>query len=356
MSHLPTIALTHGDINGIGYEVILKAFEDERMYELCIPVLFGSTKILSHYRKHLGLTTAYNTITDISQAKTGVLNVIDCIDEDIRPEPGVTNQTAGEAALKSLEAALEAVTTGKADILVTAPINKKNIQSDRFVFPGHTEYLENKAGNDAKALMVLTSENLRVALVTTHLPVSEVSAAVTKDAVLEKIRLFNNSLKRDFGIHHPRIAVLALNPHAGEEGLLGREEEEVIIPAVQRAKEENIMAFGPYAADGFFGSGRFVKFDGVLAMYHDQGLAPFKVMAMESGVNFTAGLPWVRTSPDHGTGYDISGRGEASAESMRRAIYEGIDIFRNRRRDIEINANPLQRRAIEKSNNQNDNQ
>lgn len=345
---IPSIALTHGDINGIGYEVILKAFEDERLAELCLPVLFGSSKLVSQYKKQLGLETKYNVIQSIEDARPGVLNVIDCIPADVKADPGVASDEAGKAAYASLEAAAAAVASGKLDILVTAPINKKNIQSDKFVFPGHTEYLESIAEGDSTALMVLTSDNIRVALVTTHLPVADVPATITEESILEKIRLFNNTLRRDFGIHHPRIAVLSLNPHAGEEGLLGKEEQEIIIPAIEKAKDEKIMAFGPYAADGFFGSGRFVKFDGVLAMYHDQGLAPFKLMAMESGVNFTAGLPWVRTSPDHGTGYDISGRGEASAESMRSAIYTGIDIFRNRHREDEVTSNPLKKHYNER--------
>lgn len=339
--NIPVVAITHGDINGIGYEVILKAFEDERLAELCTPVLFGSAKIINHYRKQLGLETKTNVIEDMGDVRPGVLNVINCIPEDTRLEPGVSSQTAGQAALASLEAAMRAVTAGECDVIVTAPINKKNIQSPTFVFPGHTEYLESVAGADAKALMILANDNLRVALVTTHLPISAVPAAVTEENVLEKIRLFNRSLHRDFGIHHPRIAVLALNPHAGEEGLLGVEEQQVIIPAVDKARQEKIMVFGPYAADGFFGSGRFVKFDGVLAMYHDQGLAPFKAMAMDNGINFTAGLPWVRTSPDHGTGYDITGRGEASADSMRQAIYAAIDIWRNRRNEDHAHRDPL---------------
>lgn len=345
MSHIPTIAITHGDFNGIGYEVILKTFEDERMTELCTPILFGSSRILNQYRKDLGLNTQYKVIEKVSDAEAGVLNVIDCITPDIKAQPGVASEDAGKAALESLKHAVDNVKAGLVDVLVTAPINKKNIQSESFKFPGHTEYLEATAGDGSKALMVLCTEDLRVALVTTHLPISEVASAISEEVILEKMRLFNNSLCRDFGIHHPRIAVLSLNPHVGEDGLLGTEEKDIIIPAIEKAKEERIMIFGPYAADGFFGSGRFVKFDGVLAMYHDQGLAPFKVMAMDNGVNFTAGLPWVRTSPDHGTGYDICGRGEASPDSMRAAIYQAIDIFRNRARYDQAIANPLARQV-----------
>lgn len=235
-------------------------------------------------------------------------------------------------------------------MLVTAPINKANIQSEEFHFPGHTEYLEAAASDDspAKALMILCNDSMRVALMTTHMPLGKVPEAITKEEIVAKLELFNRSLHRDFGIHSPRIAVLSLNPHAGDSGLLGTEEQDIIIPAINEARERKIMAFGPYAADGFFGAGRFVKFDGILAMYHDQGLAPFKAIAMESGINFTAGLPFVRTSPDHGTGYDIAGRGEASPESMRSAIYAAIDIWRNRRCDDEAHRSPLRKQYREK--------
>lgn len=349
MYDIPRLAITHGDINGVGYEVILKTFDDERMTELCTPVLYGSGKILTFYRKQLGLNTPFNTIETADQAKPGVLNVINCVDEDCKVEPGISSTEAGRAALASLEAAMRDVAVGNMDAIITAPINKNNIQGPTFTFPGHTEYLESVAGQDAKALMILTNDNLRVALVTTHAPISAIPAAITTETVLDKIKTFYRSLRRDFGIHSPRIAVLSLNPHAGEDGLLGNEEKDYIIPAIDQAKADKIMAFGPYAADGFFGSGRFVKFDGVLAMYHDQGLAPFKSLAMDTGVNFTSGLPWVRTSPDHGTGYDITGRGEASPESMRRAIYTAIDVLRNRVRYDEAHANPLRRMYVDKS-------
>lgn len=349
MSNIPRLAITHGDINGIGYEVILKAFEDGRLAELCTPVLFGSAKIANFYRKQLGLTTQFNIINAPEQAKEGTLNIINIVGEDCKIDPGVSSESAGAAALASLEAAVQAVSDGKLDAIVTAPINKHNIQSPTFVFPGHTEYLESVAGDNAKALMVLNNDRLRVALVTTHMPLSKVPEAITEDIIVEKLTTFNRSLHRDFGIHSPRIAVLSLNPHAGEEGMLGNEEQDIIIPAIARAKQNKIMAFGPYAADGFFGSGRFVKFDGILAMYHDQGLAPFKTMAMDDGVNFTAGLPWVRTSPDHGTGYDITGRGEASPASMRSAIYEAIDILRNRAREDDAHRQPLRRQYVDKT-------
>ena len=338
------IAITHGDINGVGYEVILKALEDARIFELCTPIVYGSAKIASHYRKALGIQPINMTqITDASQAHEGAVNIINVVGEDVMPEPGQSTEAAGRAALASLERAVADLNEGLVDALVTAPINKHNIQSPEFTFPGHTEYLEERAGNGAKSLMVLCSENLRVALATTHMAIKDVPGALTVDSIVEKLNIFNRSLHRDFGVDYPRIAVLALNPHAGEEGMLGSEETEIIAPAIAKAKEQGIAVFGPYAADGFFGAGRFVKFDGVLAMYHDQGLAPFKTMSMGNGINFTAGLPVVRTSPDHGTGYDIAGTGEASPESMLASIYAAIDIVRARAREDEAHANPLRR-------------
>lgn len=346
------IAITHGDINGVGYEVILKALEDNRILELCTPVIYGSAKIAAHYRKLLNLPgVQFCQIPDPTQAVDGTVSIINVVGEDTKLEPGVPTEVAGKAALASLERAVADLRAGTVDALVTAPINKHSMQSDTFIFPGHTEYLEASVGDGAKALMVLFNESIRVALVTTHLPLAKVPAEITKEAVLEKLRLFSRSLHRDFGVDNPRIAVLSLNPHAGENGMLGTEENDHIIPAIREAKDQKIMAFGPYAADGFFGSGRFVKFDGVLAMYHDQGLAPFKTMAMDDGVNFTAGLPYVRTSPDHGTGYDITGRGEASPESMRSAIYAAIDIVRARASEDHAHRNPLRRQFYDKGGN-----
>lgn len=344
------VGITHGDINGIGYEIILKVLEDERILELCTPVIYGSAKIAAEYRKRLGMDEIpLKRINSAADAVDGENNIVNVIPEEVRPEPGVASTQAGEAALAALEQAVADLKSGDIDVLVTAPINKANIQSETFTFPGHTEYLEAASEEPGtKALMILCNENMRVALVTTHLPLAKISEAITKDEVLNKILVFNRSLQRDFGIHAPRIAVLALNPHAGEGGLLGDEEEREIAPAVAEARERGIMAFGPYAADGFFGAGRFVKFDGILAMYHDQGLAPFKAMGMETGINFTAGLPFVRTSPDHGTGYDIAGSGEASEESLRASIYAAIDIWRNRQRHEEAHRSPLPKLYREK--------
>lgn len=342
------IGITHGDINGIGYEVILKMLDDNRILEFCTPVIYGSAKIASFYRKALGMQQQQiNQIKEADEARDGVINVINVVDEDCKVEPGQGTKESGAAAFAALERAVTDVRNGKIDAVVTAPINKDNIQSELFTFPGHTEYLEASVGG--KALMVLFNRDIRVALVTTHLPISKISENITVERIVEKLKTFSASLRSDFAIVHPRIAVLALNPHAGENGLLGTEEQEVIIPAIKAAKEQKVECYGPYAADGFFGSGQFKHFDGILAMYHDQGLAPFKTMAMESGVNFTAGLPIVRTSPDHGTGYDIAGQGVASEQSMREALYAAIDIARNRDRHAEMTANPLRRQYFDKS-------
>lgn len=344
------VGITHGDINGIGYEIILKVLQDDRILELCTPVIYGSAKIAATYRKNLGLDEIpLKQIESAADAVEGANNIVNVIPEEVHPEPGVSTSQAGEAALAALELAVADLKNGDIDVLVTAPINKSNIQSDTFTFPGHTEYLEAQSEEPgSKALMILCNDNMRVALVTTHLPLAKIPSEITKDAVFDKLQVFNRSLQRDFGIHAPRIAVLALNPHAGEGGLLGDEEQQEIVPAIAEARERGILAFGPYAADGFFGAGRFVKFDGILAMYHDQGLAPFKAMGMETGINFTAGLPFVRTSPDHGTGYDIAGAGEASEESLRASIYAAIDIWHNRRRHEEAHRNPLRKLYREK--------
>lgn len=344
------VAITHGDINGISYEVILKALEDNRMLELCTPIVYGSAKIAAFYRKNLEMPQiTFNQAATAEEIKDGVYNIINVIGEDTKVEPGVPSEIAGRAAFTALERAVADLRAGEVDVLVTAPINKKNIQSEMFSFPGHTEYLEASLGEEGdKAMMILCNENMRVALTTIHKPLSQVPQSISRELVFERIKTLNSSLRRDFGISSPRIAVLSLNPHAGEDGLLGNEERDIIIPAIQDAKDKKILVFGPYASDGFFGIGRFVKFDGILAMYHDQGLAPFKALAMDSGINFTAGLPYVRTSPDHGTGYDIVGRGEASAESMRQAIYTAIDIYRNRQREDACTKRPLKRQYYEK--------
>ena len=337
------VGITLGDTNGIGIEVALKAVGVPEMMDLCIPVLYGSSKTVSYHRNACNLPGfQINHTKSAKSIKDNMPNLVDCIDQDIKIELGQPSKQAGLAAFLALEAAVRDLKSGLIDVLVTAPISKENIQSDQFHFPGHTEYLESAAGDGEKALMLMCTGNLRVALVTTHLQMTQVPAAITIDGILEKLRLLNMSLKRDFNIDGPRIAVLSLNPHAGENGILGNEERDIIIPAIQQALDEDgIQCFGPYAADGFFGARQYRRFDAVLAMYHDQGLAPFKTIAMDEGVNFTAGLPIVRTSPDHGTGYDIAGQGIANESSMRHAIYTAIDVYRNRIRYDEARQNPL---------------
>lgn len=343
-----TIGITQGDINGIGYEVIVKTLEDNRLLEICTPVVYGSAKLFNRAAKEFAsVQIPLNVISDASDAKEGIVNLINVIGEGIGAEPGTASAEAGAAALEALQAATADALEGKIDALVTAPVNKSTIHSDEFPFAGHTEYLASMAGGTP--LMILFNANIRIALLTTHLPISEVAAAVTSDAIVEKLRLMEHSLIKDFGIVKPRIAVLSLNPHAGDSGVIGTEEQTAIIPAIEKATAEKIHCYGPYAADGFFGAGLYKNFDGVLAMYHDQGLAPFKSLAMDSGVNFTAGLSIVRTSPDHGTGFDIAGQGVASEASMREAIYAAIDIARNRALHEERTANPLRRQYFDKS-------
>ena len=350
MSDKIKVGITHGDFNGIGYEVILKMIDDNRICELCTPIIYGSAKIAANYRKQLGLQgPAPVQIHQPSEAPDGQAAIINVIGEEAHVEPGHPSPEAGKAAFEALERAVSDLRAGKIDVLVTAPINKATIHSEFFTFPGHTEYLETSLGDGNKALMILFNDVIRVALATVHLPVSKIAEAITKESLVEKIKMFNLSLNKEFGIVKPRIAVLGLNPHSGDEGLLGSEEKDIILPAIEECRAEKIHVFGPYAADGFFGSGNYAKFDGVLAMYHDQGLAPFKTLAGASGVNFTAGLPFVRTSPDHGTGFDIAGKGEADPDSMRQAVYAAIDIFRNRENWAERTANPLRRQYVDKS-------
>ncbi|MDD4821077.1 MAG: 4-hydroxythreonine-4-phosphate dehydrogenase PdxA [Bacteroidales bacterium] len=344
------IAITHGDFNGIGYEVILKAMEEPHLQSICTPILYGSMKIASYYKKLLEIEgVTFNLINNPAEALPRRLNIIDCVPEDLKVEFSKSTPEAGKAAFKALERVMEDIRNRQIDALVTAPINKNNIQSKDFDFPGHTEYLQQSAAaKGQKALMILCSEGLRVALVTGHVPVSQISSSLTVEKILEKIQLFNQSLRYDYAIIRPRIAVLALNPHASDGGLIGDEERLMIIPALQAAKEKGLLVFGPYPADGFFGSGNYKKFDGVLAMYHDQGLAPFKALSMESGVNFTAGLPFVRTSPAHGTAYDIAGQGIASEDSFRQALYMAVDVVANREQYYQNHKNPLRKQYYDR--------
>ena len=360
------VGITHGDYNGVGYEVIVKALEDEKITELFTPVVFGVQKLFEKARKDFAPEmTGVEYIRNVSQIKDGRINVVELPTGEVAFSPGEPTKESGESAVESLETAVEAIREGSVDVLVTAPICKTAVQSDRFHFPGHTEYLEAKSNDgdspseerntDASGVvpyrsqMILFDDFIRVALVTTHLPVSEIAGAITKDRVLDSIERLDKVLRSDFGCERPRIAVLSLNPHCGDNGLLGNDEGEKIIPAIEEADQKGLLAFGPYAADGFFATGAYRNFDGVLAMYHDQGLAPFKALAGEHGVNFTAGLPFVRTSPDHGTAFDIAWKGEADPTSMREAIYKAIDLRRNRERYLRASRNPLRKARIEKA-------
>ena len=342
------VGITHGDINGIGYEVILKAFSDATMLDLCTPIVYGSPKVATFHRKSMDIQTNFCIISTAEGALDNKLNILNCTEDELKVELSKSTPEAGKAALDALERALQDYKDDLIDVLVTAPINKHNIQSDSFHFPGHTEYIEERVGEGEKALMILLKDDFRVALVTGHLPIREVADAVTKELIMEKLSIFHRSLKEDFGIDAPRIAVFSLNPHAGDNGVIGTEESEVIVPAIQEMVAKGVQCFGPYPADGFMGSGNYCHFDGILAMYHDQGLAPFKAMAMDEGVNYTAGLPVVRTSPAHGTAYDIAGQGIASESSFRQAIYTALDVFRNRQIEREIHARPLRKQYYEK--------
>lgn len=328
----PIIAITAGDINGVGYEVILKSLINPHIFEICRPIVYGNAKVARLHAKTMAEefhNVQWNIIESPKQVKDGRLNMINCYGDDIPLNLGESTAEAGQAALKSLQRATADLQQGLVDALVTAPINKDNIQCDKFCYSGHTEYLTHIFGQGRESLMMMISDRMRVALVCNHTPISQVSEKITVENIMAKLQVLNQTLQMDFSCRKPRIAVLALNPHAGDNGLIGKEELEVIRPAVAKAQEEGIWAFGPYSADGFFGAGQYNHFDAVLAMYHDQGLAPFKALDM-SGVNFTAGLRVVRTSPDHGTAYGITGKNEASETSMLHAIYAAIDILHRR--------------------------
>ena len=330
LNEKPVIGITLGDINGIGSEVIIKALADTRMLKLCTPVIYGHSKVLAYYKKQLQIEEFnYSHIKNHENIFFKKINVINCWEDVFEIKTGSVTPEAGKCAFLALEKACDDLKNGYLDALVTGPINKHNIQNEQFTFAGHTEYLTNYFG--AKdSLMFLVGEDLRVGVATGHIPLLDVPKAITSNLIVEKVKLMASSLKNDFGILKPKIAVLGLNPHAGEEGLLGQEEIEVIRPAIQQCKEDGLLVFGPYPSDGFFGTGHFKKMDGILAMYHDQGLIPFKTLAFDSGINFTAGLPVIRTSPDHGTAYDIAGKNLADEKSMREAIFLACDIVQAR--------------------------
>lgn len=344
------VGISCGDLNGISLEVVLKTFEDQRMMQDIIPILYCGARGVNLYRKTIsgGEQMQINGIAQAQDAIPKKLNVVHVWEEEAPIEPGVPSGQAAQFAVRSLEAAAHDLATGKVDVLVTAPIDKHSMQQAGFAFPGHTEYLAHMAGGDAEVLMLLVSENLRVGTVTGHIPLKDVAQAITTERILAKARLMRQSLERDFGLEGPKIAVLGLNPHAGDGGTLGTEEKERILPAVRKLNEEGIIALGPYPADGFFGNATYKHFDGVLAMYHDQGLAPFKALSFGQGVNYTAGLPIVRTSPDHGTALDIAGKGIADEGSFRHAVWLACDILRKREAYKVMTANPLQPQKLGK--------
>jgi 4-hydroxythreonine-4-phosphate dehydrogenase len=333
------VGISVGDLNGIGSEVILKTFEDTRMLELCTPVIFANVKIISFLKRELDLTAAIHGIDSLDQVVVGKINVLNVWREGFDVAFGKNDPTVGSYAIKSFESATKALKEGKIDVLVTAPINKYNIQSENFQFPGHTDYLDKELNGNA--LMFMVHHTLRVGLLTDHVPVNEVANHLTEKLLSDKLGTIINTLKQDFEIEKPKVAVLGLNPHSGDNGVIGNEEEKIIKPTLKKLFEAGNMVFGPFPADGFFGSGQYEKYDAVLAMYHDQGLIPFKTLSFGNGVNYTAGLDKIRTSPDHGTAYEIAGKGMANNESFKEAVYLAIDVFHRRNDYHELTKNRL---------------
>lgn len=331
LNNKPIVGITQGDGNGIGYEVIIKALRDPRILDSFTPVIYGSSKFFGFYRKSIHNIEQVDTyvISNVRDAKPKKINILNCLPENIYVEPGKASGESAKAAIKALDTAVADIKQGLIDVLVTGPINKRSMSEEGFGFTGHTEYLQHEF-NAPDHTMIMVSETLKIAVVTGHIRLADVPRNITQERILAKLRLLNQSLIRDFGVDKPRIAVLGLNPHCGDGGLIGDEEQQIILPAVQQATEEGILAFGPYSPDGFFGLSNYTRFDATLAMYHDQGLAPFKALSFETGVNYTAGLPIVRTSPDHGTALELAGRDEADPHSMMSAIFTAIDIFRHR--------------------------
>jgi 4-hydroxythreonine-4-phosphate dehydrogenase len=334
------VGISIGDLNGIGVEVILKTFQDNRMLDFCTPLIFASTKTISYHKKALNLEIPIHGITSLSQIQLTKINVLNIWKEDVSVTLGKASKESGDYAAKSLAIAVDYLKNKKIDVLVTAPINKETIQSEDFNFPGHTEYLEDKL--EGESLMILMTDNLKIGLITGHIPISKVAETITPSLIKEKVATLHTSLIEDFGINKPKIAVLALNPHCGDKGVIGKEDDEIIKPTIEEIKASGKLVFGPYAADGFFGSETYRQFDGVLATYHDQGLAPFKALSFGKGVNYTAGLSEIRTSPDHGTGFDIAGKNSANPSSFKEALFTAIQVFKTRKEYKELSINPLQ--------------
>ena len=343
------VGISIGDLNGIGSEVVLKTFEDPRMLELCTPVIFANVKILSFVRKNFESTAALHGIDKLDQLVVGKINVLNVWKEGIDLKFGENDENVGKYAIKSFIAATEALKDGLIDVLVTAPINKYNIQSEEFKFPGHTDYLDKELEGDA--LMLMVQDNLRVGLLTDHVPVNEVATYLTEALIIRKIETIKKALIQDFSINKPKIAVLGLNPHAGDGGVIGKEDEAIIRPAIKKLFDKGTLVFGPYPADGFFGSSQYEKFDAVIAAYHDQGLIPFKTLSFGKGVNYTAGLNKIRTSPDHGTAYEIAGKNLADFNSFKEAVYLAVDVFHSRIQHKEISKNPMKIREKQEEKN-----
>jgi len=335
------VGISVGDLNGISGEIILKTFEDSRILELCTPVIFASIKVMNFFKKHFNSEINFNSINDISHLNHGKLNVLNCWKEPVNINFGEEETKIGEYAFKSLESATKALKEEQIDVLVTAPINKHNIQSEAFTFPGHTDYLAKELGG--KSLMFMVTDTLKVGLLTDHVPVKDVSEHISEALIIDKINTVYDTLTKDFKIVRPKIAVLGINPHTGDNGVIGTEDDDIMRPTLKKIKEEGKLVYGPYAADSFFGSNNYKNFDAIIASYHDQGLIPFKTLSFGQGVNFTAGLTRVRTSPDHGTAYEIAGKGVADESSFKEALFMGIQIYRNRCDFEELTANPLKK-------------
>jgi len=333
------VGISVGDLNGIGMEIVLKTFEDQRMLDFCTPIIFGSTKVLSYHKKALKLNTNVHGIDHVRNCVSSKLNLLNIWKEQVDVDLGKPTKTSGKYAFKSLQSATDALKNKEIDVLVTAPINKDNIQSDDFQFQGHTEYLESNL--EGESLMILMADDLRIGLITGHIPISEVAGTITPDLIKRKVEIMYDSLVKDFNISKPKIAVLGLNPHCGDHGVIGSEDDEITTPTIKEIQSTGKLVYGPYAADSFFGSESYKKFDGVLAMYHDQGLGPFKTLSFGKGVNYTAGLSEIRTSPDHGTAYEIAGKGVANHSSFKEALFKAISIFKTRNEYVELNKNKL---------------
>jgi 4-hydroxythreonine-4-phosphate dehydrogenase len=333
------VGISIGDLNGIGSEVVLKTFEDSRMLELCTPVVFANVKTLSFVKKTFESTSMLHGIDRLDQIVIGKINVLNVWNEIVNINFGVNDEKVGEYAIKSFVTATKALKDGFIDVLVTAPINKYNIQSETFKFPGHTDYLDQEL--EGNALMMMVQDNLRVGLLTDHIPLNQVASHLTEELIVKKIETIKQSLIQDFSISKPKIAVLGLNPHCGDGGVIGSEDDAILKPALKKIFEKGTLVFGPFAADGFFGSNQYEKYDAIVATYHDQGLIPFKTLSFGKGVNYSAGLNKIRTSPDHGTAYDIAGKGIADYNSFKEAVYLAIDVYNSRNQHAEISQKPL---------------